>query len=70
MQAKQLVSSKPKEHPIGQKPLTFRDGSSGVQISHFIGEGAGGVLLALGWNCSQWVKARIIFSQKTPAASV
>ena len=30
---------------------------------------AGGVLLALGWNCSQWVKARIIFSQKTPAAS-
>ena len=27
------------------------------------------MLLALGWNCSQWVKVRIIFSQKTPAAS-
>jgi hypothetical protein len=29
----------------------------------------GGVLLALGRNCSQWFKARIIFSQKTPTAS-
>ena len=35
----------------------------------FIGEGGGGGLLALGWNCSQWVKVRIIFSQKTPAVS-
>ena len=32
MQAKQLVSSKPEEHPIGQKPLTFRDGSVSVKI--------------------------------------
>jgi hypothetical protein len=32
MQAKQLVSSKPKEHPIGQKPLTLRDGSVSVKI--------------------------------------
>jgi len=32
MQAKQLVFPKPKEHPIGQKPLTFRDGSVSVKI--------------------------------------
>jgi len=32
MQAKQLVSSKPEEHPIGRKPLTFRDGSVSVKI--------------------------------------
>ena len=27
-----MVSSKPKEHPIGQKPLTLRDGSVSVKI--------------------------------------
>jgi len=32
VQAKQLVSSRPEEYPIRQKPLTFRDGSVSVKI--------------------------------------
>jgi len=51
----------------GFRPIKHH--SSAAQTGPFHRRGGRGGLLALGWNCSQWVKVRIIFSQNTPAVS-